>query len=159
MVKRGYRLILYDSSVNYNAKNYLVTGFPGFGAVGYLATKYLVDKLHLQRVGYIDTPIIPDFTSLEDYGLSLPHEIFYGEINNKSVIVILNRINPLKSYLNSYVKSVLKLISTYKIKEAFLIGGMDSRFREGKEEYRWLKTSHSSRTLDAPLFMRGPYII
>ena len=154
---RRYRLVLSrEIQLGDNVRT-LITGFPGFGAVGYITTKYMVEKLRMKRIGYIATPLLPDFTSLEDYGLSLPHEVFIDE--HGRLVVLLNRMNPQKSYINSYVTAVLKLIKELNIGEVLLIGGLDVRFKEGDEEYRWLKNSYSHRYLDAPQFLRGPLIV
>ncbi len=154
---RRYKLVLSSDIPEKQGIRILITGFPGFGAVGYITTKYMVEKLRMKRIGYIFTPLLPDFTSFEEYGLSLPHEVFTD--HDTKVVVLLNRINPQKSYINSYVSSVLKLIKELAIDEVLLIGGLDARFREGSEEYRWLRNSYSNRELEAPLFMRGPLIV
>ncbi len=152
---RRYRLRLLIESVP-QAK-YFVTGFLGFGAVGYIATRYLVSKLAFERIGFIETPVVPDFTALEDYGLALPHEVFIDR--DRKVVVLLNRVNPDKRYMNSFVDAVMELVSKLGIEEAILIGGLDAKYREGSEEFRWLRTSRCTRELEAPLFMKGPYIV
>jgi len=154
---RRYKLVLNREIRLGSNIRMLITGFPGFGAVGYITTKYLVEKLRMRRIGYIATPLLPDFTSLEDYGLSLPHEVFIDEYER--LVILLNRMNPQKSYINSYVTAVLKLIRELNICEVLLVGGLDVRFKEGDEEYRWLKNSYSHRYLDAPQFIRGPLIV
>ncbi len=154
---KGYRLHLEEAPPKGSDKRYLVTGFPGFGAVGFIAIKFIVEKLRMRRIGFIDTPRIPDVTSLEDYGLSLPHEIFINE--RGTLVALLNRVNPERSKINSFAKSFLDLVSTLKVDEVILVGGVDSRFREGSEEYRWLATRVSDRRLKAPMFMKGPFII
>jgi len=152
----GYKLHL-EKRPSKNGKRFLVTGFPGFGAVGFITVKFLVDKLGMKRIGFIKTPSIPDITSLENYGLSLPHEIFIDA--SGTLVTLLNRVNPSRGRMNSFVKSFLSLVTELDVDEIVLVGGVDSRFKEGEEEYRWLATSASNRKLDAPLFMRGPFIV
>ncbi len=154
MAKR-YRLVL-TNEVSLQG-GILITGFPGFGNVGFISTKHLVEKLSMRRIGFIMPPIIPDFTTFEDYGLSLPHEIFVDA--SKRIAVLLNRVNPSRAFINSFVESVAELINRINVSEVVMIGGLDVRFREGNEEYRWLKTSQSQRQLDAPMFMKGPAIV
>ena len=152
-----YRLVLTHNPPEKVGSRVLITGFPGFGAVGFLTTKFIVDKMSMKRIGFVKTPIVPDLTSLEDYGLSLPHEVFID--HEGKVVVLLNRVNPLKSRMNSFVNSFLDIVKTLDVDEVILVGGLDARFREGTEEYRWLRTSASKRSLDAPLFIKGPFII
>ena len=154
---RRYKLVLNGDIPEKQNTRILITGFPGFGTVGYITTKYMIEKLKMKRIGYIFTPLLPDFTSFEEYGLSLPHEVFID--HDARIVVLLNRINPQKSHINSYVSSVLKLIKVLAIDNVFLIGGLDARFREGPEEYRWLRNSYNNIELEAPLFMRGPLIV
>ena len=155
-MRGSYRLVLLEKPEK-RGQRFLITGFSGFGAVGFLATRFLVEKLKLRRIGYIDTLVVPDLTSLEEYGLSLPHEVFVDDAGR--VVVLLNRVNPARSHMNSFVRSFMELVSELSVDEVMLIGGLDSRFREGNEEFRWLATSSSSRVLDAPRFMKGPYIV
>lgn len=145
-----------------NNKNevYLVSGFYGFGAIGFLTTRYLVSKLNMELIGYIDPPIIPDFTSVEEHGFSMPHEVFYKDISeNKRLIVLLNRTNPERKFITSFINEVLTLIRKLKITEVILVGGLDIRFKEGEEEFRWLKTSACTRNINAPYFIKGAYVV
>jgi len=156
-VVKGYRLVLLQNPPEKARSRVLISGFPGFGAVGFLTIKFLVDKLKMRRIGFIEPPIVPDLTSLEDYGLSLPHEIFID--SSGQIIALLNRVNPIRAKMNSFVRSFVDSVRTLDIDEVVLVGGLDARFREGSEEYRWLATSSSRRKLSAPLFVKGPFIV
>lgn len=160
MSRRRYKpRLLNVPELRSGALRLAVTGFHGFGAVGYLATHYMVTKLPMKLVGYFEPPTVPDFTSLEDYGLSMPHEIFYYGGSGAELVVILNRVNPDRRHLGSYVASFIEVVQKLGVSEVVLVGGLDLRFREGQEEYRWLKNSHSNRALGAPIFIKGAYII
>ncbi|MDK6027763.1 PAC2 family protein [Ignisphaera sp. 4213-co] len=159
-MKRKYNLrLLVNTNSIVKEKMVLITGFQGFGTVGYLTTRYLVSKLAMSLIGYIEPPYIPDFTSVEEYGLSMPHEVFFKDLNNLGITVLLNRINPDRRYLTSFVKAFTKLLKSLKIECVYLVGGLDIRFREGNEEFRWLKTKASNVTLDKPYFIKGAYIV
>ncbi|MEL9940321.1 MAG: PAC2 family protein [Ignisphaera sp.] len=159
-MRRGYELnILVDATTIIKGRMALVTGFQGFGAVGYLTTRYLVSKLGMSLIGYIEPPYTPDFTSVEEYGLSMPHEIFFKDAGNLGVVVLLNRVNPDRRHLTSFVNAFKTLIEKLRISETYLIGGLDIRFREGDEEFRWLKTKASNVVLDKPYFVKGAYIV
>lgn len=159
-MKKGYTLKMFEEFKNIGDEVYVITGFHGFGAVGFLATKYIVAKLQMKLVGYIDTYRIPDFTSVEDYGFSMPHEIFYKDLNNhKKLFVLLNRVNPERKYLTSFINEFTTFINKINASEVILFGGLDIRFRENNEEYRWIKTSACKRVLNAPYFIKGAYIV
>jgi len=159
--RRGYRLKLFSKHATVeNSKTVLITGFQGFGGVGYLTIRYIVSKLNMKVVGHIEPPDIPDFTSVEEYGLSMPHEIFSRNIKGVNLIALLNRVNPERKYLTSFVNSVLNLIKDLQIQEVYLIGGLDIRFREGNEEFRWVKTSSMNGiNISSPYFVKGTYIV
>ncbi|MEM0027267.1 MAG: PAC2 family protein [Ignisphaera sp.] len=159
-MRRRYKLnVLVDVNTIIRDRMALVTGFQGFGAVGYLTTRYLVSKLEMTLIGYIEPPYTPDFTSVEEYGLSMPHEIFFKDLGNLGIVVLLNRVNPDRRHLTSFVSAFETLIEKLKINEVYLVGGLDIRFREGDEEIRWLKTKACNTKLDKPYFVKGAYIV
>lgn len=159
-MRKGYALKILKKLQNHKDEVYVVTGFHGFGAVGFLVSKYIVSKLSMELIGYIDTPEVPDFTSVEDYGLSMPHEIFYKDLNERQrLFVLLNRVNPDRKRITSFVNEFIAFLKEVKAGEVILFGGLDIRFKEGEEEYRWLKTSSCKRSLDAPYFIKGAYIV
>lgn len=155
---RGYRASIVKS-IQPSTPPILVTGFHGYGAVGYLATRYIVSKLGMDLVGFIETPLAVDFTSIEDYGFSKPHEIFVKQLDRVELMVLLNRVNPDRRFMTSYIKAFIDVVRIFSVGEVLLIGGLDVRFREDSEEFRWLKTRPSKRSLDAPYFMKGTYIV
>ena len=158
-MKKNYKLKLIKKPEIREGDTFIATGFHGFGAVGFLASRYIVSKLGMDLVGYIETPWIPDFTSVEDYGFSMPHEIFYKNVDGTNIFVLVNRINPDRRYMSSFVNEFIEFVKTVGNGEVVLIGGLDTRFREGNEEYRWIKTSTCKRTLNAPYFIKGAYVV
>ncbi len=155
---KGYKTNIVKP-IQLNNVSILITGFHGYGAVGYLATRYMVSKLNMELIGFIETPLVADFTSIEDYGFSKPHEVFIKQLNDIGVVVLLNRVNPDRRFMASYIKAFIDVVKMLNVGEVFLVGGLDVRFREDREEFRWLKTRSSKRSLDAPYFMKGAYIV
>ena len=155
---RGYRINIVKPT-SFSTAPVLITGFHGYGAVGYLATRYMVSKLSMELIGFIETPLVADFTSIEDYGFSKPHEIFTKSFNDTGMLILLNRVNPDRRFMSSYIRALIDIVEKFSVSEVLLIGGLDTRFRESEEEFRWLKTRASKRSLDAPYFMKGAYIV
>lgn len=135
----------------------LITGFPGFGYVGTIATKYLVSQLRANKIGNIITKYMPDFIALDDYGILSPYEIFMSE--KYGILIVVNNAIPAPAERVTYVKSLVKWAASVGVKEFILIGGLNSKFREGDEKLRWLKTSSSSRELKEPIFHKGLYVV
>ncbi len=153
-------VVIYDEFkelLESNSNWTLITGFPGFGYVGTIATKYLVEKLGASKVGDILTKYMPDFVALEDYGIMTPYEIFaYPE---KSLIIIVNNALPQPPERVKYAKVVVDWFLSIGGKRAILAGGLNSKFKEGKEEYRWLSTDNCEWKLDEPKLSKGLYIV
>lgn len=148
------RILLFKE---FKPKNHIViTGFPGFGYTGYIASRYMAQKLSLERVGIIITREIPEYTMLEDYGIVFPFEIF---TDGKRITIIVNHSLPPKRYRDSYARTVVGWLKESSIKELVLIGGLNVKLREGDEKYRWLKGTQSKQKLDAPLMKKGLYIV
>lgn len=148
------KIILFDE---YSPRNHIViTGFPGFGYTGYIASRYIAHKLKLERVGVIVTRELPEYTMLEDYGIVFPFEIF---TDKEKITVIVNHSLPPRRYRNTYARIVSRWLRENEIQELILIGGLNSRFKEGNEKYRWLSGSHSKRKLNAPVMKKGLYIV
>ncbi len=138
-------------------KNHIVvTGFPGFGYTGYIATRYLAKEKKLDRVGVILTSRLPEYTVLEDYGVVFPFEIFS---DHKKLTVIVNHVLPDKRDRQDFALALVEWLKRNEISELALIGGLDKRFRKENERYRWFATTSYSRRLDSPLMEKGLYII
>ncbi len=118
-----------------------VTGFAGFGMVGYLAVDYLVNKLQPERVGFIVTKYLPDTVSYSPrYGIETPFELYLYE---DRVLILHNRWLPHPLERGYFAKAITKWLKKIKIKYALLIGGLDKTFqKEPNSKLMWVKTSH-----------------
>jgi len=138
-------------------KNHIVvTGFPGFGYTGYIATRYLAKEKKLDRVGVILTSHLPEYTLLEDYGIVFPFEIFS---DYRKLTVIVNHVLPDRRDRNDFALTLVEWLKRNEISELALIGGLDKRFRKENERYRWFATTSYNRRLESPLMEKGLYII
>ncbi|ARM75889.1 proteasome assembly chaperone family protein [Acidianus manzaensis] len=126
-----------------------ITGFRTIGEVGYLASRYIVLKRNMQRIGFIATKNLRDVTFLDDYGIATPLDLFYDKEYN--TIVLLNHLVPVQKDWNDFAKDTIRWLNKLGVKNILLIGGLDKRYREKEEKLRWLKTSKSSINLDYPL--------
>jgi len=135
----------------------LITGFPGFGYVGTIATKYMVEKLKAVKVGDIITKYMPDFIALEDYGLMTPYEIFVHDA--KSLIIVVNNALPQPPERVLFARKLVEWFIKIGGRKAILAGGLNSRFREGNEEFRWLCCGECEWRFKEPKLSKGLYII
>lgn len=134
-----------------------ITGFRTIGEVGYLASRYIVLKRNMKRIGFISTKNLRDITFLDEYGLATPLDIFYD--SEFKVIVLLNHLVPVPKEWNDFAKNTIKWLKKLEPKNILLIGGLDKRYRRDDEKLRWLKTSKSNVSLDYPLLEKQLIIV
>jgi uncharacterized protein len=114
-----------------------ITGFHSIiGETGFIAVMHLVKTLQAERIGFIDTPLFPPITSLENNRLTLPFEIF----KNENLIILFPRVLPYRAEQRKFAQTVTQWITDHKIKEAVLIGGLDNQFKEGDEDCKVVPT-------------------
>lgn len=122
----------------------LITGFPGFGRIGYVVPRYLSSALKLRKAGYVLTPRLPSVIIMEDDGVSFPFEIYHG--NN--IVTVINRAVPETRDQAMYCRELASWASSVGISTAILVGGLSRDYEPPGEKYgyRWLHNS----------FYRGP---
>ncbi len=143
---------LIDSRKNW----VMITGFPGFGYVGTIATRYLAETLSMPKVGDVITRYMPDFASIEDYGVMTPYEVFADA--GKGVIVVVNNVAPSARERVAYAKELLRWFKEVGGSRVILAAGLNNKYREGEERFRWMCVGGCGWSFDEPLF-KGMYIV
>ncbi len=132
----------------------LVTGFPGFGKIGYVVPRYLATALKLSKAGYVITSRMPSIVVMEDDGVGFPFEIYHGS----GLTVIVNRAVPDPRDQVAYCSELASLAARAGISYAILVGGLSREYEPSDEKYgyRWLRNSHyKGPALKAPLMDQG----
>lgn len=129
-----------------------ITGYPGFGLVGFLASKHIVSELGLEKIGFITTRYMMEVTYYSNkLGLIYPFELYYGNIRDKKIIVLLNHTIPHDRERTIYIDTVCKWLKNIGVSSSILIGGLDPRVRENENEtFRWLSFSGFREEFKAP---------
>ncbi|HWQ16841.1 MAG TPA: PAC2 family protein [Sulfolobales archaeon] len=158
---RRIRIIVTEplEAMRRNGELVLITGFPGFGAVGYITTRYIVEAMKLKRIGYVITKYMPDVVSIEgDRRFSFPHEIYSKE--GSGLIVLVNSIVPNIHERVEFAESIVRWSIENKINEIILIGGLDPSVRRSQDDIlRWTGNSWGKRVLKEPTMDRGLIIV
>ncbi|MEZ0394375.1 MAG: PAC2 family protein [Desulfurococcaceae archaeon] len=134
----------------------LITGFQGFGLVGYLSSRHIASQLGLRKVGFIRTRSFPETTAYaDDYGVVYPFEIYYGEPERPGLklTVLVNNATPTVRDRTDYAEAVARWAKEAGISRAILIGGLDPSLREGDERYKWIPMGGYSEKLQAPMLV------
>jgi len=135
----------------------LITGFPGFGYVGTIATRYLVSKLNAIKVGEVLTKYMPDFTALENYGLMTPYEVFM--VKEKGLLILVNNALPQPPERLVYALTFVEWFKSVGGEKAILTGGLNIRYKVGEEEFRWLAIEGYEWHFNEPQIDKGLYIV
>ena len=98
----------------------LLEGFPDVGLVGVIAVSYLVDKLQLKQVGYIDSDLLPSAVAVHD---SQVREIvrIYG---NDELVTVVSEIPLPASLVRPVAQSLLAWCAVKKIDSVISLGGL-----------------------------------
>ncbi|MGC9209755.1 MAG: proteasome assembly chaperone family protein [Acidilobus sp.] len=132
----------------------LVTGFPGFGKIGYVVPRYLASAMKLVKAGYVLTSRMPSIVIMEDDGVGFPFEIYYGN----GITVVVNRAVPDPRDQVAYCDELARLASEAGVNYAILVGGLSREYEPSDEKfgYRWLHNTHyNGPRLKAPLMEEG----
>ena len=153
---KGIRIV-YKDNIN---PSLFISGFKGFGMVGYLSTLYIVEVLDCKTAGYIISKYVPEAISVDEKGnIIAPFTLYQCSKNSRELLVLVNHDLPYVHERARFVEAVSRLLLKTGVKESILVGGFDSRFKQGDETLRWLATSHYRRTLNEPRMEPGLYVI
>ena len=143
----------------FRKSEFIVTGFKGFGAVGYLASLHLAERPFCKKAGFIVTKYVPEEVTPGDEGVVGPFTLYSCENNGRHFGVIVNHDIPLVQERSRFAEAIINFLTRMGISEAILIGGFDSRLRRGDEKLRWIATSAYKRNLDEPRMDKGLYVV
>ena len=135
---------------------YFITGFRGFGMIGYLVSKYLALLLGGRKVGYILTDAMPPVVLIEDDGPGYPYDIYLVE--DPKTVIVVNRALPEREHTDEYIWGLSEWVSRIKPKLAILVGGLRVEYKpEGEEHgYRYIVNKfYKGPELEAPQMEAG----
>jgi len=137
-----------------------ITGYQGFGMVGYLASRHIAYELKLERIGFIKTRYMPETTFYnESRGVAYPFELYYGVIGDKKLLVLVNHATPHPRERTIYAEFIGRWLKENGVLKTILIGGLDPAIREKSDEkYRWIPLGDAGIKLDAPI-LSDRYVI
>lgn len=148
---RGVRIVLEDASLDDLRGSVIVTGFRGFGMVGFNVSKYLALGLPAKRVGFIISEPMPPIILVEEDGVGFPYDIYYSP--RAHAVIIVNRGTPDKEVADKYADAIAEFARRIESKFVVLVGGLNDSFRPADEKYgyRHLPNKYySGPELEAP---------
>ncbi len=140
--------------------SYFITGYQGYGLVGYITTRYLAKELGLIKVGFIKTKYMPEFTMYtRDRDLLYPFEVYAGTVSNNRIVIVVNNATPSEAERTEYAEFLARFARKLVAREVILVGGLDQEYKASPEEkYRWIPLNDPITKLDASV-LEDRYII
>lgn len=110
----------------------IVAGFPGVGLVGTIVTKFLLDKLEFDKIGFIESEKLIPVMAIHKCKLVEPLGIFY---NKKHNLVVVQTLSGLVGVEWEIAKAVVDLAKQLDAKEIISIDSMMAETEELKGYY------------------------
>lgn len=142
-------------------RSFFITGFQGFGLVGYLATRHIARELRLEKVGFVRTRFMPEVTLYDrDLGLQYPFEVYAGKAGSSNVVVVVHNSTPVERERTSYAEFLATFAKQLEVREVVLVGGLSQELREDpSEQYRWIPINDTSIVLKDAKILEDRHII
>lgn len=123
----------------------ILVGLPGVGLVGTIAVSYVVEKLKMKEIGYIDSPRFPPLVIIRESVVKNPVRI-YGK---DDIIAVISDLPFIQPFINPFFKSVVAWIKTLKPRTVIGITGIPAqdRLEVDKPEVVGVATTASAREL------------
>ena len=123
----------------------LVLGFPGFGLVGTIATKFLIEHLDVKKIGEIESNKLLPLAAIHKNSLIGPLDLFY---NKKYNLVVLQTLSDLAGSEWKMSEIIDELARTLNAKEIIILEGLPSN--DAKDTKASMKTYfYSSNNIKA----------
>jgi len=97
----------------------LLEGFPDVGLVGVIAVSYLVDKLQLKQVGYVDSELLPSAVAVHDSEVREIVRIYSNDV----LVAVISEIPLPASLVRPAASSLLAWCKAKKIHSVISLGG------------------------------------
>ena len=102
----------------------IITGFPGFGLIGTIATEFLIEHLNAVQIGKIRIDEVPPVVAVHQGKVVEPLGIFYDKKYNLVLIHALTSVTNIEWKLEA---QICKLMDELKAKKVIIIEGIGSK--------------------------------
>ncbi|MGC8923970.1 MAG: proteasome assembly chaperone family protein [Candidatus Micrarchaeia archaeon] len=106
----------------------LVEGFPGYGLVGTIAVNFLVEKLGMEFIGYVDSQLFPPVVAIHN-NRPLPSLRMYKSDKNKLIVVMSEFVMSIKS-IHALSDLLYDWCEKNKIKRIISLGGISIKGKQ-----------------------------
>ncbi|EQD45537.1 protein containing DUF75 [mine drainage metagenome] len=124
-----------------------IEGFPGAGLVGPMAISYIISKLSLDYVGYVDSELLPPLVSIHD-DMPLPPVRLYHSKKYKIVALFAETIPNKEAAIYHIADTLNEFIKKGNFSLTISISGVPVEKPNGEDVYGIVSTPKLSKVLD-----------
>ena len=99
----------------------IIVGFPGFGLVGTIATKFLLEHLETEHIGSIESDTLQPLAAIHKAKLIGPIDLFFNKKYNLVIVQTLSEITGSEWKVSEIIQD---LAETLKSKEVIILEGV-----------------------------------
>lgn len=126
-----------------------IEGFPGAGLVGPMAISYIIDKLQMKYIGYLESDEFPPLVSVHKNEPMPPIRVYYAE--KQRIVTIFAEFAITMDLVSKMSSSVYEFIKDNKIATVYSIGGIPARDDDKKPFFIASTDASSKNALNAGL--------
>ncbi len=142
---REYADVEIKELKNLNLKDYtLIEGFPGLGLVGTICAKHLIEKLKMQKYGYINSDIFVPIIRIREGKPIHPSRIFINK-KQKLVVVISEQVIP-KQFTDDFARALVDWVKKKKIGKIISLNGLTAP-KKTREIYGYASNDEAKKYL------------
>ena len=130
----------------------IIQGFPSLGLVSTITTKFLVDHLDIEEIGYIESEHLVPLTAIHKSKVVNPITIYYNKKNN---MVIIQSLTEMAGFEWDVAQTILDIAKELTAKEIIVVEGMPTQKEEINLYYYSNKRKLKLKQLDEGIVM-GP---
>ncbi len=137
-------LIEFVETKKTNLKGFtLIEGFPDLGLAGTIGTRYLIEKLNFEQIGYIDSRLFSPIIRIQN-GVPMHPVRLYASKKHKVVIVIAEQIIS-NNIASPVAKGLVEWVRKKGIKRVISTSGI--RVPDGKPIYAFASNESSKKAI------------
>ena len=147
--KENKKLVEFVDTKNISLKGYtLIEGFPDLGLAGTIGARYLVDKLKMDQIGFISSPLFLPIIRIHD-GVPMHPVRIYASTQHKLAVVLAEQI--IDNRLSHIVaKDLVEWIKKKGITRVISTSGI--KLPGGKDVYAFASDNNSKKAIKAAKF-------
>ncbi len=121
----------------------IISGFPSMGLVSTITTKFLIDHLDVEDIGYIESEHIMPLTAIHKSKIVNPITFYY---NKKYNLVIMQSLTEVSGYEWELASTLLDVSRTLSAKEMIIVEGIPSHVQNEINLYYYSNKSKMKLT-------------